>query len=132
MPPRASLQPARWPDRARAGHQFGIRHRAVRTAANGSQSNWLIATHTDGKSTWFIFTVGDSQTEGKWLLAVTSTSATANGLFSVQVTLDPSPFVPTALTELDYTYYADGSVETVTESRTRGAQRQGGHHDLRL
>ena len=100
---------------------------------NGSQSNWLIATHTDGKSTWFIFTVGDSQTEGQWLLAVTSTSAMANGLFSVQVTLDPSPFVPTALTELDYTYYADGSVETCDgQVGPRVAQRQGGHHDLRL
>ena len=82
---------------------------------NGNQSNWLIATATDGNTSWLMFTVAANQA-GDWYFGATSPSATASGSFTMQITLDPHPFVSTALTELDYTYYADGSVHTVTDS----------------
>lgn len=80
----------------------------------GNQTNWLIAKSSDGNSSWLMFTVGSAQA-GNWYFAATSPSATASGNFAMQVTVDPNPLLPTALTELDYTYYADGSVHTVTD-----------------
>ncbi|MGO9114668.1 MAG: deaminase [Thermoguttaceae bacterium] len=80
-----------------------------------TQSNWLIATATDGNNAWLLFTVGQNQ-GGNWSFAGTSPSPKASGQFTMNITVDPNPFVPTALTGLAYTYYLDGSVHTVTDS----------------
>ena len=81
----------------------------------GSQSNWLIAKASDGNTSWLMFTVGQSQ-GGDWYFAATSPSLSASGNYTMTITVDANPLVPTALTALDYTYNADGSVHTVTDA----------------
>jgi RHS repeat-associated protein len=50
-----------------------------------------------------------------WYVAVTCQSQ-AQGSYNLTWIDNAYPIVPTALTELDYAYYADGSVHTVTDS----------------
>ena len=69
-------------------------------AAAGSQTITVDFTAT-AAGDWTIFAIGP---------AGSSTSETA----TLQTQIDPA--VPVALTELDYTYYADGSVKTVSDS----------------
>ena len=49
---------------------------------------------------------------GTWVVLATAPTM-VNGSFALETQLNPT--VPVALTELDYTYYADGSVHTVTD-----------------
>ena len=72
----------------------------VTTGSGGAGSDYLLQGVT-ADSTWYV--------------AATST-VQAQGNFSLTWIDNANPIVPTALTELDYTYYADGSVHTVTDS----------------
>ena len=84
---------------------------------NGSEWTgycWTAATGKNDITEDFTIPTGES---GEWIVLATA-AAMVNGNFALQVQVDPTvaTAVPSALTELDYTYYADGSVHTVTDS----------------
>ena len=91
---------------------------AFAQAPGGNAANWLVNQGgLGGGNAWLMFTVGTGQA-GTWLIGATSSSATASGGYSLTITADTHPMVPDALAELDYAYYADGSVHTLTDSST--------------
>jgi uncharacterized delta-60 repeat protein/RHS repeat-associated protein len=82
----------------------------------GNTSNWLIDSNgLGGGNASLVFTV-TSATAGTWFIGVTSMSPTASGAYTLSIVVDQHPFVPTGLTNLTYTYYANGSTDTVTDS----------------
>jgi len=72
----------------------------INTDGGGVGNAWLLENVAQG-STWYAAVTAKVQSQGNYTLTWIDNA---------------KPIVPTALTELDYTYYADGSVHTVTDS----------------